>query len=99
MSFAEIFSFINILIKYWNAKRHHRSFKIVPSGFKWVKCCYFAIPAICDIIATMCGNYGKLYCDISIYSIVKSISNLFVAAFSFIFVLYREKFDLPQLLG
>ncbi|KAH0576216.1 Transmembrane domain-containing protein [Spironucleus salmonicida] len=60
----------------------------------------FAIPTIFDLVSSTMFNIGNYYSDPSVYAILTNMTVVFVALVSLcIFRDYRQRFDLPQLMG
>ncbi|KAH0569311.1 Transmembrane domain-containing protein [Spironucleus salmonicida] len=60
----------------------------------------FLIPTMCDTAGSTLYNVGLFYSDPSVYQILRNVRIIFVAMFSaMIWRDFRQKFDLPQILG
>ena len=56
----------------------------------------FAVPTICDVIASTLFNIGIYYADISVYQMLRNMTICVVALLSsLLFKDFRNEFDIP----
>lgn len=61
---------------------------------------YFAIPALCDLLATVLFNMGMYYTQPSVQQMLRNLTTLFIAGFSAVLWRdFRRAFDLPNGIG
>ncbi|CAL5970930.1 Transmembrane_domain-containing protein [Hexamita inflata] len=73
--------------------------KTTKKQFKWYHTFCFAVPAFCDMCNSGLTNVAIYLSVVSIQSILRNSSIIFVAMISFVFKDYRNKFDFPQMCG
>ncbi|CAL6079536.1 Transmembrane_domain-containing protein [Hexamita inflata] len=67
--------------------------------FKWYHTFCFIIPAFCDMCNSGLTNVAIYLSLVSVQSILRNSSIIFVALISFVFQDYRNRFDFPQVAG